>query len=176
MGWERRGKGWYYYRKRKVGRRVVSEYVGAGSGLFGPLRALIAEETLALRAATRAARAGARAALESAAAEDGAWFDRLESVTREALEAAGYRQHERGKWRKRRMSRTNGISQGNPAGPAPVPTVAPAILTSTVEKALLAQFLPHDPAGRRSVAAEMERLRAELGGPDPSPLERLLIG
>jgi hypothetical protein len=30
MGWENRGNKKYYYRKRRVGEKVVSEYIGAG--------------------------------------------------------------------------------------------------------------------------------------------------
>lgn len=30
MGWEKRGKGMYYYHKRREGKRVVSEYKGTG--------------------------------------------------------------------------------------------------------------------------------------------------
>ncbi len=30
MGWEKRGDRWYYYRKRREGDKVVSEYVGRG--------------------------------------------------------------------------------------------------------------------------------------------------
>ena len=30
MGWENRGGGQYYYRKRRQGKQVVSEYVGGG--------------------------------------------------------------------------------------------------------------------------------------------------
>ena len=30
MGWEKRGNGRYYYRKRKVDGQVISEYVGRG--------------------------------------------------------------------------------------------------------------------------------------------------
>ncbi len=30
MGWEKRGSGQYYYRKKRVNGRVVSEYVGSG--------------------------------------------------------------------------------------------------------------------------------------------------
>jgi hypothetical protein len=30
MAWEKRGNGLYYYRKRREGRRIVSEYIGIG--------------------------------------------------------------------------------------------------------------------------------------------------
>ena len=30
MGWEKRGNKKYYYRKKRVGKKVVSEYVGSG--------------------------------------------------------------------------------------------------------------------------------------------------
>ena len=30
MGWERRGSKRYYYQKRRIGDRVVSDYIGAG--------------------------------------------------------------------------------------------------------------------------------------------------
>jgi hypothetical protein len=32
MGWEQRGNQSYYYRKTRRGRRVISEYIGAGEG------------------------------------------------------------------------------------------------------------------------------------------------
>lgn len=35
MGWEHRGNRLYYYRKKRKGRRVVSEYMGAGLSAQG---------------------------------------------------------------------------------------------------------------------------------------------
>lgn len=38
MAWEMRGRGFYYYRKHRIGNRVFSEYIGTGA------RGAIAEE------------------------------------------------------------------------------------------------------------------------------------
>lgn len=97
MAWDR---GRYYTRSRKVNGRVVREYVG--TGLVAELTARMdAEERLA-REARRVADRAKRAELD---ALDGA-FDRLNAladlVACAALLAAGYRQHNRGNWRKRR--------------------------------------------------------------------------
>ncbi len=42
MAWESRGNGSYYYRKQRIGGRVVSEYVGQGevAGLVAQLDAI----------------------------------------------------------------------------------------------------------------------------------------
>jgi hypothetical protein len=101
MGWETRERGGRYYtRSRKVGGRVVREYVGAGP---------LAEAIAALDAAERAERAEAAerlrdARLRAAPAEAAlAGFDQaVEVVARAALLGAGYRRHHRGEWRKRR--------------------------------------------------------------------------
>jgi hypothetical protein len=96
MGWERG----YYYRVRKVNGRVLREYVGTG-----PVAELIAEsdalererqkqKTLALRRA--------KAELAALDAELKALAENTDLVTRAALLAAGYRQHNRGEWRKQR--------------------------------------------------------------------------
>jgi hypothetical protein len=96
MAWERG----YYYRVRKVGGRVVREYVGKG-----PLAEATARldhvkwmrrriEALDLRDEK-----DEHAALE---AEVKALSEQAEHAARAALLAAGYHQHKRGPWRKRR--------------------------------------------------------------------------
>ena len=100
MGWEPRGNGLYYFRYRKVDGRVTRQYLGAGG---------VAELAAAADALRRADR---RAAAEARRAEDARWraavapllelSRAVDVVVRAALLAAGYRQHSRSSWRKRR--------------------------------------------------------------------------
>lgn len=99
MAWEKRGRGLYYYRKRREGRRVVSEYVGSG-----PLAALSAE----LDAAKRQARESEWAEVRAARAEQrqtdvalGTAENALCALISAVLEGYGFHQHKR-QWRKRR--------------------------------------------------------------------------
>jgi hypothetical protein len=102
VAWEERpeGRGPYYTRSRRVDGRVVREYVGAG-----PAGQRAAEED----AGRRAARKEEQARLEALRAE---WRERerererlearADALLRGSLLVAGYRQHDRGEWRKRR--------------------------------------------------------------------------
>jgi hypothetical protein len=96
MGWERG----YYYRVRKVHGRVVREYLGKG---------WLADLAAATDAHTRAEREARRETLREERAEQQAVEEILEALderadlaARAALLAAGYHQHKRGEWRKRR--------------------------------------------------------------------------
>jgi hypothetical protein len=100
MGWD---KGRYYTRSKKVNGRVVREYVGAGR---------VAELAAELDALERKRREAERAAFRSVRAEVDALDGPLNElhnladlVARAALVAAGYRQHNRGEWRKQRVQR-----------------------------------------------------------------------
>jgi hypothetical protein len=99
MGWERG----YYYRVRKVGGRVVREYVGSGrvAELVAQMDAIERER----RETERAARRAKRAELDALDAPLKELNDLADSAARAALVAAGFRQHKRGEWRKRRVQR-----------------------------------------------------------------------
>jgi hypothetical protein len=101
MAWEtRHGGRRYYYRSHRVGQRVLKEYLG-GEGVGD-----VAEEIdVERRAARDADRERERQLLREFDETEGplSTLDAIaETVSRLALEAAGYHRHHRGEWRKRR--------------------------------------------------------------------------
>jgi hypothetical protein len=95
MAWEKRGNRDYYYKKRRIGGRVVSEYVG--SGALAELQALLDQEEKESRKYEQAKRLQAE--------ELEAKIDQVDEYSRTlakaALLLAGYHPH-KGQWRKRR--------------------------------------------------------------------------
>lgn len=97
MPWDKRG---YYYRKKRIGRRVVSEYVGKGPG--AALLASCDENERAGRLQERKAFQAMKREHDTLE-ENAAAFDAITTaLMKQELEAAGYHQHARGQWRKRR--------------------------------------------------------------------------
>jgi hypothetical protein len=96
MGWERG----YYYRVSKVNGRVVREYVGRGrvAELAAQLDALERQKRQ-LQALDLRRQKDELAALD---AEVKALEQTTDLLARAALLAAGFHQHKRGEWRKRR--------------------------------------------------------------------------
>jgi hypothetical protein len=101
MGWEtRRGQGRYYTRSRKVNGRIVREYVG--TGIVAELAAEEDAEERGLRLAEQERLEHDVARWASAAAPLTEMSQLLDGLTAAALITAGYHQHHRGAWRKRR--------------------------------------------------------------------------
>ena len=117
MPWKARDGLLYYYRSIRRGGRVASEYVGRGE---------VAELVARVDAARRAQDGRAAAAwrderrrLDEDDRSQAARFALVEALAGLALESAGYRRHNRGEWRARRMgdkARTPAV-----AGPAALP-------------------------------------------------------
>ncbi len=101
MAWERRSRGGLYYvRKRRVGSRVICEYVGTG-----PVAAHVAELDAEDRAEREHQRRALHADIERWETLDAAIAELCggtDALARATLLVAGYRQHHRGEWRKRR--------------------------------------------------------------------------
>jgi hypothetical protein len=101
MAWERG----YYYRVRKVNGRVVREYVGAGevAHLVAQMDALEREQRL-LKALEESQEKDELKALD---ADLKAVSERIDLAVCAALLAAGFHQHKRGEWRRRREQDDN---------------------------------------------------------------------
>jgi hypothetical protein len=101
MGWESRaGTGRYYTRSMRVNGRIVREYIGTGP---------VAELAYQMDVDQRLERELERKAFEAVQNRDNALDAKLdefselaETLSRGLLIAAGYHQHKRGQWRKRR--------------------------------------------------------------------------
>lgn len=90
----------YYYRSRREGQRVIREYVGGGllAQLAESADEVEREERMMQRAKTRVERDRDTVLDDQVDAFCGA----AEALARLALFEAGYRQHDRGRWRRTR--------------------------------------------------------------------------
>jgi hypothetical protein len=99
--WENRECGGpYYTRSRKVNGRVIREYVGGG--MLGELAAWVDARERHRREAKEVCRREERERLDALSARVEELCDAAEVITRAALLASGYHQHNRGEWRKHR--------------------------------------------------------------------------
>ncbi len=98
MGWDKDGR--YYTRSRRVNGRVVREYVGGGR--VGELAARLDALERQTRDNERAAFNAERDELDALDAPLAVLNELADLLARAALAAAGYAQHHRGEWRKRR--------------------------------------------------------------------------
>jgi hypothetical protein len=101
MGWEKRDRGGLYYtRTRKVGGRVVREYVGGGT--LGHTAALQDVQERRRREGEAALWNEERERLEALVAPVEELYEAAETLYRAALLSAGFRRHQRGEWRRKR--------------------------------------------------------------------------
>jgi hypothetical protein len=101
MGWDKDGR--YYTRSRRENGRVVREYVGGG--MVGQLAAQLDDLERQKREIEGAARRAEQEEVEALDAQLSELDELVELVARAALAAAGYEQHKRGEWRKKRGKR-----------------------------------------------------------------------
>ena len=101
MAWEtRKGGGRYYTRSKKINGRVIREYVGAG--LKGELAAAADARARAERHAQQAEWLAKQDRMEAALGPLEEFYDGVETLARGSLILAGYHQHHRGEWRRKR--------------------------------------------------------------------------
>jgi hypothetical protein len=100
MAWERG----YYYRVRRENGRVVREYVGRGrvAELMAKLDALDRKKACEERRLDAETLRNEKAELDALDADLESLIEITDLLAHMALVAAGYHQHKRGEWRKRR--------------------------------------------------------------------------
>lgn len=198
MAWETRNGNRYYYRKRREGGRVVSQYVGAGElaaalayleDASSKQRRALAQREAALFETERQRWRG----VETLAHE---LEDAVRTLVREALTAAGYHQH-KGQWRKRRMTTPDPVGdlrallndkERAKKDSAAVPIRAidaalandPSAWRKIVDMSVttVTQIIDCAVKNAETKAVLLVNWRgviAELTTPDATPLERLLI-
>ncbi len=105
MGWEKRERGGSYYtRSRKVNGKVRREYIGGG--ILGELAARMDALERQQREEEAALWREERERLEALDGLTEELNEAAEMLAKAALVAAGYHQHKRGEWRKRRGNRS----------------------------------------------------------------------
>ena len=100
MAWENRGNRRYYYRKRRDGGRVVSEYVGAGE--WAELQAELDELERENQRRGKCTEQGKRNAEDGIERALNGLRESLRSLVRGHLYANGFLRHKGGEWRKHR--------------------------------------------------------------------------
>jgi hypothetical protein len=101
MGWEQRNGRKYYYAKRRVNGRVVSEYGGAG--VFGAISAIQDDVRLA-RARQIEELQRTKAKMKTRDREIDNLISSIEAAIRAGLEDMGFHRH-KGQWRHRNERR-----------------------------------------------------------------------
>lgn len=102
MAWEDRGGREYYYRKKRIGNRVVSEYIGVG--FLAELTAEMDEVEKEKREWERQEWRKMKEVVKAVDNELGSVGDLIRAVVRANLLLAGYHPH-KGQWRKIRNDR-----------------------------------------------------------------------
>jgi hypothetical protein len=207
MGWEKRGRYLYYLVRRKVAGRVQTTFMGRGpeaevAASLDLLRRQQREEDRRRRRAEQAQWEDADDALARVIAAT-----RL--LVRATLRGAGYHQHQRGAWRRRRGRREETMST-HQSTMEQLTAEEQERLYALLEKAQkgdssvveeLKVVLDRHPSiwqrcgdlagqalaawmnlaagenllAKESLQRKVEAMRSELGGPAPSPLEKLLV-
>jgi hypothetical protein len=98
--WVSRGDRRYYYRSKRLGNRVVRQYVGTGP--LADLAAALDRFARVQRQAETEARRTDQECQVAALQPLQVFCEATDLLARASLLAAGYHQHDRGEWRRRR--------------------------------------------------------------------------
>jgi hypothetical protein len=186
MGWKRIAGREYWYQSERQNGRVVTTYFGGGD-----LGLLMATAQSAIRHERDVQSERCRAEREAFQAEDRAiseWFANVQAVADAAMASAGFHKH-KGQWRRKRVSEeTQKLIIRSPEEDT-LPELGPGLAELEPEQREVDFFgssalwlrdeIARKAGGDNLLAQEMvirklDQVRAELEGPNPTPIERLL--
>lgn len=101
MGWEQRGKKFYYYTKKRIGKRVISEYVSCAYAQYAAILDELAKENRDLERLAEQRQRDQHAEIDTMLKANEA---DLKRQLAELMKSAGYHQH-KGTWRKKRKAK-----------------------------------------------------------------------
>jgi hypothetical protein len=201
MGWKYRNGRRYYYQSIRSGGRVQTLYVGTGPDAEGI--ALLAREGREAREYEWKRRKAERREEDDVEHAFIEMFDRIGVVAEAVMVAAGFHRHNRGEWRRRMgIKKSDGVAASAPAENLDPATLLRRASKGDEDclpqlRKLLAEGprgiveaygspaqwcrdqLVQKAAGNNLAIQEaserkLKALVAELAGPDPTPIERLL--
>jgi len=189
MGWKRIGGHDYWYQSERRDGRVVTTYIGGGD--CGQLMAILQWERRLEREDERERRRAEREAFQAEGRAFSEWFDQVQALADAAIASAGFHKR-KGQWRRKTMSEKFRIvatsipaEDGLPALDGDPPgDLAGQVSQSEVDGfgsssewlrlELMETSWPREPFARDMVGLKLDQVKAELEGPNPTPIERLL--
>ena len=196
MHWRTRQGRRYLYRNRRRDGKSVTDYLGSG-----PDAQSLFEEEQRRRAANQVRAVEQQAQSEQwqdALDKSDTFGDKVRQLAHGALRAGGYHQHARSSWRKRKMSdETESAATGltddeilyraSKGDETVRPLLADVLsrhpefhqeagdLGRIAERTWVALIARSNLVVEESVPARLAKMKADLAGPEPTPLERLLV-
>lgn len=165
MGWEERNGKLYYFRKKRIGGRVVSEYIGGGEA-----GRLAESEDRRAREEEREAKERRRAERDQLKEIDsaiGEFSGEVKQFVSQVLEMSGYHRH-KGQWRKSRMSTAIEPRANHEF-------VKPVFQQATMARMIKAVVREEDEETPKYIKKQINDMRNALGSKAATPLEALLI-
>jgi hypothetical protein len=166
----------YLYRSFRRRGRVTSEYLGSGkaAGIMAALEACDRDK----RDFARWQEQEDRRELDKLDRSVGEVVERTLALARDVLTAAGYHQHHRGEWRRRRVPRhhESAIGDGGMSEDIVNMDFSQRVMDKSVASLLINCVVcdDDDQHSKNILTTDLNRYAAEVAGPNPTPLERVL--
>jgi hypothetical protein len=168
MGWNTYHGSSHYSRYERRGGDV--RRVHLGNGLVAQLAAALDTKRRAERRERDQAERAEEALHVAGDATLAGFVGETDTLVRRTLESAGFHRHEQGEWRRKRM-----ITMARSEGPSAGELQRCGEIGAAAEVAWLDLAAGSEDGAKAALERRLAALKAELSGPTPTALERLLV-